>query len=52
MKPFICDKCEKEHNYKDELVFDGDELKTVDERNPDWDSCTCNTCFYQDESFK
>lgn len=41
---YICSQCHIEYHYEDEVVFDGDELKIVDERNPDWSYCTCNEC--------
>jgi predicted nucleic-acid-binding Zn-ribbon protein len=50
MKSYICTECNEEHHYKDEVVFDGDELKVVDERNPDWNEVTCNGCFYGEEN--
>lgn len=43
---YKCDTCKEVFHYADEVVFDKDELKTVDEANPDWDSCTCTTCFH------
>jgi predicted nucleic-acid-binding Zn-ribbon protein len=48
-KQYICNKCKEVFHYQDEVVFDGDELKTVDELNPDWNECTCNTCYYEED---
>jgi predicted nucleic-acid-binding Zn-ribbon protein len=49
-KQYTCNKCKEVFHYKDEVVFDGDELKTVDELNPDWSECTCITCYYKEDT--
>lgn len=49
VKAYECDMCHKGYHYADEMVFDRDELKTVDELNPDWSTCMCRTCY--DERF-
>jgi hypothetical protein len=44
---YTCANCGEKCHYENEVVFDDDELKTVDEKNPDWDSCICVTCYYE-----
>lgn len=40
-----CKICKEPFFYDDELVyFLGDEIVTVTEQYPDWDSCMCTTC--------
>jgi predicted nucleic-acid-binding Zn-ribbon protein len=46
---YVCNECKEKFHCKDEVVFDGDELKIVDERNPDWNYTTCNECFYKED---
>jgi hypothetical protein len=41
---YTCERCKEVLNHRDEMVFDGDELKTVNESNPDWGSAMCITC--------
>ena len=49
MNTLKCITCEEVMNYNDEVVFDNDELKTVDESNPDWAYCECIECYYKEE---
>jgi predicted nucleic-acid-binding Zn-ribbon protein len=47
---FQCNKCKEPIHYTDEAIFDNDELKTVDEQNPDWSEVLCTTCFYGEDN--
>jgi hypothetical protein len=56
MREFKCEVCEETFHYADEVIFDGDELKVVDEHYPDWDTCVCVECAYdgkfEDETYE
>lgn len=44
-KAFVCEECKEELHYKDEVVFFlATVVVHVDESNPDWTHCLCNTC--------
>lgn len=45
IKMYTCQSCGEVFGYADEVVFDGDRSKVVDELNPDWTTCHCFVCY-------